>query len=92
MRSYEILPNLKEILQKLFKKDKILYEQVIKKIDEIINSYDIEHYKNLRHDLKEFKRVQTGHFVLVFRFIEHENKVIFVDFDHHDRIYKKRFE
>ncbi len=92
MYEHEILPNLKEILQKLFKKDKTLYEQVIKKIDEIINSYDIEHYKNLRHDLKEFKRVQTGHFVLVFRFIKNENKIIFIDFDHHDKIYKKRFE
>ena len=92
MYSYEILPNLKEILQKLFKKDKTTYERIIKKIDEIINSYDIEHYKNLRHDLKEFKRVQVGHFVLVFRFIKQENKVIFVDFDNHDKIYKKRFE
>ena len=89
---YEILPNLKEILQKLFKKDKVLYERIIKKIDEIINSSDAEHYKNLRHDLKEFKRVQIGHFVLVFRFIKNDNKIIFVDFDHHDNIYNKTFE
>lgn len=91
MRSYEILPSLKEILQKLFRKDRVLYEQVIKKIDEIINAYDVEHYKNLRHDLKEFKSVHAGSFVLVFRFVKSEDRIIFVDFDHHDRIYKKRF-
>jgi len=90
--NYKTSKNLDRILEVLSKKDKSLYEQLIKKIDEIINSQDVEHYKNLRNDLKEFKRVQVGHFVLVFRFIKHENKVIFVDFDHHDKIYKKKFE
>jgi YafQ family addiction module toxin component len=90
--NYKTSKNLDRILEILHRKDKNLYEQVIKKIDEIINSYDIEHYKNLRHDLKEFKRVQTGHFVLIFKFIKNENKIAFVDFDHHDKIYRKKFE
>ena len=89
MYSYEILPSLQKILNKLAKRDKILYEEVLKKIQEVINSESVEHYKNLRYDMKDKKRVHIGHFVLVFKFIQSENKIIFVDFDHHDNIYKK---
>ena len=85
---YEILPSLQKKLDKLSKKDKILYEQVLNKIEEIINSVNVEHYKNLRHDMKDKKRVHVGHFVLVFRFMKSENKIILDDFDHHDTIYK----
>lgn len=90
MYHYEILPNLQQILNKLFKKDKSLYEQVIKKIEEIINSFDVEHYKNLRYDLKDRKRAHIGGFVLVFHFDKKENKITFMDFDHHDNIYQTR--
>jgi len=89
MYSHEILPRLKKILNKLSKKDKQLYEQVLRKIDEVIASYDIDHYKNLRHDMKDRKRTSIGHFVLVFKFVKEENKIIFVDFNHHDNIYKR---
>ena len=43
------------------------------KIEEIINSADVEHYKDLRYDIKDEKRVQVGSFVLVFTFIKQEN-------------------
>jgi len=87
MYSYEIQPSLQKIFNKIFKKDKALYEQVLKKIEEVMNSSDVEHYKNLRFDMKDKKRVHIGHFVLVFKFVKQENKIIFVDFDHHDNIY-----
>jgi mRNA-degrading endonuclease RelE of RelBE toxin-antitoxin system len=90
MYDYEIIPYLQKILNKISKKDKSLYEQVLKKIEEIINSSDVEHYKNLRYDLSDKKRVQVGHFVLAFSFIKSENKIKFLDFDHHDNIYDKR--
>ena len=80
-------PLCKKILNKLSKKDRQLYEQVLKKVEEVINSFDAEHYKNLRYDMKDRKRAHIGHFVLVFKFIKQENKIIFVDFDHHDNIY-----
>lgn len=76
------------ILEKLLRKDKVLYEQVMKKIDEIINSGDVEHYKNLRYNLKEYKRVHIGSFVLVFKFDKGFNLIIFEDLDHHDNIYR----
>jgi len=88
MYNYEVIPHLQKILNKLSKKDKSLYEQILKKIEEIINSQDVEHYKNLRYGLSDKKRVHVGHFVLVFSFIKLENKIKFLDFDHHDKIYR----
>ena len=89
MYSHEIKPHLKKILERLSKKDKSTYEQILKKIDEIIKSDSIDHYKNLMHDMKDSKRVHIGHFVLVFSFYAAQNLVSFEDYDHHDNIYKK---
>jgi len=87
--NYRTSKNLDRVLEKLLKKDKATYEQIISKIREIINSSDVEHYKNLRYDLKDKKRVHIGHFVLVFKFNKTENLIEFDDFEHHDIIYKK---
>ena len=89
MYSHDIKPHLKKVLEKLSKKDKNQYEQILKKIEEIINSDSIDHYKNLRHDMKDCKRVHIGHFVIVFSFDAAQNLVSFEDYDHHDNIYKK---
>lgn len=88
---YKTSKNLDRILEKLFKKDKSLYEQVMKKIKEVIDSSDIGHYKNLRYNMKDRKRVHVGHFILVFKFNKEENLIEFDDFDHHDKIYLKKF-
>ncbi len=46
------------------------------------------HFKPLQHEMKELHRVPIDKsFVLVFEIIERENKVIFIDFNHHDNIY-----
>lgn len=87
MYSYEVIPSLQKVLNKLSKKDKSLYEQVLGKIEEIINSSDVEHYKNLKYSMKDKKRVHIGHFVLVFSFIKEETKIKFLDLQHHDKIY-----
>lgn len=90
MYDYEIQPSLQKILNKLSKKDKSLYDQVFSKIREVINSDNIEHYKNLRYDMKESKRVHIGHFVLVFSYDKKLDFLSFEFFDHHDNIYKKK--
>ena len=87
MHQWRVSEHLQILMKKLSKKDKSLYEQVLKKIDEVKNSYDVEHYKNLRHDMKDSKRVQIGHFVLVFKYDKTNNEIYFDDFDHHDNIY-----
>jgi len=91
MRKFDFEKRLHQILKKLFKKDKKRYETVFKKIDEIINSSDIEHYKNFRRHLNKFKRVHVdSSFVLVFQYDKINDKVLFYDFDHHDKIYKNK--
>ena len=88
MYNWQISENLNDILKKLSKKDSSLHEQVLKKINEIINSSNIEHYKNLKHNMKDSKRVHIGHFVLVFQYNKSTNTINFDDFDHHDNIYQ----
>ena len=88
MREFEIKPELDKKLVKLSKKDKVRYEAVMKKIDEVLSSGDIEHYKNLRYDMKDSKRVQIGHFVLVFSYDKANDFVSFEDYDHHGNIYR----
>ncbi len=90
MREFELSLKLKRILKKLVKKDKVRYEATIKKINEICSNQNIEHYKNLSYDLKEFKRVHVlSHFVLIFKFDKKTGKVKFEDLQHHDDIYRK---
>lgn len=87
MREFEIKPELDKKLIKLSKKDKKRYEAVMKKIEEVLSSGDIDHYKNLRYDMKDSKRAHIGHFVLVFSYDKANDFVSFEDYDHHDKIY-----
>lgn len=88
MREFEIKPELKKKLIKILKKNRKIYEKIMKKIEETINSSDVEHYKNLRYNMKDSKRVHIGHFVLVFSYNKPKDMISFEDFDHHDNIYK----
>ncbi len=88
MHKYKTSKNLDRILKKLFKKNKELYHQLLNKIQEIINNPEIEHYKNLRYDMKDSKRTHIGHFVLVFKYDKEDDIIYFDDLDHHDNIYK----
>jgi mRNA-degrading endonuclease RelE of RelBE toxin-antitoxin system len=60
----------------------------LKKIDEIVNSYNVESYKNLRYDMKDSKRAHIGHFVLIFSYDKKSDFISFEYFGHHDKIYK----
>ena len=91
MFEFDLSDDLRLKISKLAKKDKKKVEIINKKIKEIINrdNESIQHYKNLRHDLSEFKRVHIDElFVLAFKVDLTKNLVVFVDFDHHDRIYR----
>ena len=95
MFNFDLTDELKLIIRKLVKKDKKKVEIINKKIKEIINSNkdSINHYKNLRHDLSDYKRVHIDRsFVLVFKVDLFNNFILFVDFDHHDKVYGKKFK
>ena len=87
-RQYKTSRNFDRILNKLQKKDKQLCENLMNKMNEIINNSDIEHYKNLKYGLKNYKRVHVGNFVIIFKYDKTNDFIFFDDFDHHDKIYK----
>ena len=85
---FEISPSLAKKLNKLAKKDITLALAIRKKIQKTIET-DIknieDHYKNLKYDKSNLRRVHVGSFVLTFEI--KGKKIIFNDFDHHDKIY-----
>lgn len=87
MYGYEIKPHLQKIIKKLYKKDRFTYERLLKKIDEVSKSKNIDHYKNLRYPLQHLKRVHIGEKVLVFKFDKKNKTISFENFRHHDKIY-----
>ena len=88
MRRFGLDRQLNLKLQKLFKKNKKRYEIVWKKINEIINCSDVDHYKNLKFPMNSLKRVHIdSSFVLVFRYDQERDEVFFYDLEHHDKIY-----
>jgi len=88
---YDVSDELEDTLNKLFKKDKKRYNSVMKKIEEVASrdSETIDFYKNLKHNLKEYKRVHIDmSFVLIFKVFKKEKFILFDRLDHHDNIYK----
>lgn len=88
---YAYSDKLKAILKKLQKKDPKRLEIIYKKARQIIESDEttIAHYKNLKHHLKHQKQVHIdSNFVLTFSYHKKEKFSLFIDFDHHDNIYK----
>ncbi len=89
MRSFAIEEKLQKTLEKISKKDKVLYQAFQRKVEEILTCANVDHYKNLRKPLQHLKRVHVlGPFVLTFLYLEPEDKIILYDLDHHDTIYQ----
>lgn len=89
---YEFDEKLVEKIKKLNKKTPDRSLKLKKKIEQIIklNFDEINHFKNLRKPLQEYKRVHIDKsFVLIFKLTN--EKIIFKDFDHHDKIYENIF-
>ena len=87
MYSFDIRDHLDKIFKKIEKKNKKQLEIIHNKIAEVIQNP--QHYKNLRSPLQHFRSVHIDKsFVLLFSVDENSKKVIFEEFDHHDRIYR----
>ena len=88
MYNYEIIPSLQRILNKLWKKDKVVYEAIMNKIKEILENP--QHYKPLKYDLVGEKRVHImKNFVLKFEVDENKKVVKFIFFGHHDEAFRR---
>ncbi|MCX6771102.1 MAG: type II toxin-antitoxin system RelE/ParE family toxin [Candidatus Micrarchaeota archaeon] len=73
-------------MTKLRKKNRARFDRISKKMDEIL--HDPHHYKPLGNVMAGEMRVHIDPYVLTFEIDEANKKVIFLDFDHHDKIYK----
>lgn len=63
-------------------------QNILKKRDEILNCEDLVHYKNLTQDLKKYKRVHVNTSYVIL-FFGDDGTVYFVDYEHHDVIYRR---
>jgi mRNA-degrading endonuclease RelE of RelBE toxin-antitoxin system len=66
--------------------------EVRKKMDQIVSMDEasIDHYKNLRYGLSDWKRVHVGKsYVLFFRVYKKEGIVLFQKLMHHDDAYRR---
>lgn len=70
-------------IRKLKKKDKALFQQIQKKLLEIVEHP--EHFKPLRNVLAGYRRIHVGSFVLIYTIEEETIRII--SLDHHDRAY-----
>ena len=88
-RSYRVVfnPHFNAILCELSRENRDLFRKINKQIDKILKEPTLG--KPLRNVLKNKMRVHISSFVLVYEFLDGELRVI--DFDHHDKIYKKQF-
>ncbi len=81
----------KEVVRELGKKDKTTSEAINKRIKQIISNDNstIDHYKNLRNELSDYKRVHVAKsFVIMFRVFKDKNFILFDKIKHHDDAYK----
>ena len=85
MYNLEIRESVDALFRKLSKKDRISFEYISKKIQEIReNPY---HFKPLRNPMQNYRRVHIGNYVLVFSVDEARKAVIIERYRHHDEVY-----
>ena len=92
-QNYLISPELEKLIKKYKKKDPRTTTALQKKMNEIINSEEemIEHYKNLRAPINQYKRVHINKsFILIFSFNKKSKTITFHDISHHDDAYNKK--
>ncbi|MEA3295435.1 MAG: type II toxin-antitoxin system RelE/ParE family toxin [Euryarchaeota archaeon] len=81
---FEVTETLIRKFKKLQKKDKVLFLACRKKISEIIQNP--LHYKHLKYE-DRFRVHVGGSFVLTYRVFEEEKLILFLDIEHHDKVY-----
>ncbi|MFA5746155.1 MAG: addiction module toxin RelE [archaeon] len=83
---------LKETIKRLYSKDKQHFTELNKKMLQIVDCdrETINHYKNLKYNSSDYKRVHIGKsFILLFSVDIQNNIIYFAKFEHHDKAYKR---
>ncbi len=86
MYKKRIKEKLEKELYKLYKKNHKIIDILNNNIEEILQNP--HHYKPLRNNLKNKKRIQIGSYVLIFEINEEEKIITFLKFKHHDDVYE----
>ncbi|RZN40076.1 MAG: type II toxin-antitoxin system mRNA interferase toxin, RelE/StbE family [Methanophagales archaeon ANME-1-THS] len=84
-----ISDELTRTLKRLKRRDLTLFTQVQNKLSQIatFDEASINHFKNLRSNMSNYKRVHIGSFVLLFRVEKDKDTIIFDRLVHHDDVY-----
>jgi mRNA-degrading endonuclease RelE of RelBE toxin-antitoxin system len=70
-------------MKKLKKKDKVMYDQIQKKLIDLVENPD--HYKPLRNIFAGYRRIHFGSFILIYKI---DGDIIrIISLDHHDKSY-----
>ncbi len=86
MYIYEFTEKISKKLGKIAKKDPSTYIEISKKILQVAENPSLG--KPLRNILKSKRRVHIGSFVLIYKIIENEKKIVFIEISHHDEVYR----
>lgn len=77
--------HLDRLFYKLSRKDKLQFEILSRKIQQVLENPEIG--KPLTANMVGQRRVHIRNFVLTYQILENEKVVKLLDFDHHDKIY-----
>ena len=75
---------IQHIFKKLRKKDRANYSRLQQTVYKILENPEAG--KPLRYDLKNFRRIHVGSFVLLYEV--RDEAIFFADYQHHDTVYK----
>lgn len=86
--TYKVIahPRVRKEFKKLYKKDKVRYAYLKKRITILAEKPEVG--KPLRNVLKGKWRIHIGSFVLIYEIDEKHNRIMLLDFEHHDNVYK----
>ena len=72
--------------KKLYRKDKVRYTHLKKRLKILAENPEVG--KPLRNVLKGKWRVHIGSSVLIYEIDKKNNRIVLLDFEHHDTVYK----
>ena len=79
----EFSSQFEKSMNKLKKRDKVLFEQIQRKLIDLAQHPD--HYKPLKNIFAGYRRLHFGSFVLIYKM--EGNVVRIISLDHHDKSY-----
>lgn len=88
MYALEIRQHVDRIFRKLSKRDNKQMDDIGKKINEILQ--DPHAFKPMHFPLSGMRRVHFGSYVLLFSIDEQRKTVVLEDYEHHDRVYRRK--